>query len=115
MVQTFDPSSDLVETLRRGDPIPYLEEVLVERARMGMPPAAEVIALEIRGEQPEGVSEVLSGLPGISILGPLEIEEGRRWLLQGSLGETRRELRQLVSSWRGERTHVRVDSDPIDL
>jgi primosomal protein N' len=115
MVQTFEPKSALVETLRRGDPIPYLEDVLVERARMGMPPANEVIALEIRGEQPDGVSDTLSRLPDVSVIGPLQIDEGRRWLLQGSLGRARLELRPLVGHWRGERTHVRVDSDPIDL
>jgi len=115
MVQSFEPGSSLVETLRRGDPIPYLEDVLVDRARLGMPPAAEVIAVEIRGEQPEDVTEVLGRLPGTNVLGPLEIDEGRRWLLQGSLGQARIRLRDLVGGWRAENTHVRVDADPIDL
>lgn len=115
MVQTFEPGSPLVETLRRGDPIPYLEEVLVERARLGMPPAMEVIALEVRGEQPDGVSESLSRIPGVGVLGPLEIDDGRRWLLTGDGGEARVVLRGLLGQWRGERTHVRVDADPIDL
>lgn len=115
MVQTLEPESDLVETLRRGDPIPYLEDVLVDRARMGMPPATEVIALEIRGEQPDGVAKALAQLPQTEVLGPLEIDQGRRWLLQGHLGEARQRLRGLVGGWRGERTHVRVDADPIDL
>lgn len=115
MVQTFDPGSKLVEALRRGDPIPYLEDVLVERAKSGVPPSNEMIAVEIRGEQPLGVDEDLAGLSGTEVIGPLDIERGRRWLLEGDLGKTRIELRRLVGDWRGSETAVRIDADPIDL
>jgi primosomal protein N' len=115
MVQTFDPGSSLVETLRRGDPIPYLENVLVERAKGGVPPSIEMIAVEIRGEQPLRVDEELRVLSDVAVMGPLDIERGRRWLLEGDLGKARTELRRLIGRWRSSETVVRVDADPIDL
>ncbi len=115
MVQTFDPGSDLVETLRRGDPIPYLERVLVERGKTGVPPSTEMLAVEIRGEQPIGVEEELARLAGVGVIGPLEIERGTRWLLEGDLRRARLQLRELAGHWRSSTTAVRLDADPIDL
>ena len=37
MAQTSMPDAPLVTALRRGDPVPYLEGLLVERARLGCP------------------------------------------------------------------------------
>lgn len=115
MVQTSYPDSDLMQALRRGDPIPYLENVLVDRGKEGMPPAVEMIALELRGEIPEGVDEELDALPAASVLGPAPAEDGTRWLLTGDLGAARLRLRGLVGRWREEGAKVRVDADPIDL
>ena len=115
MIQTFDPKSALVDTLRRGDPMPYLERILVERARTGVPPSTEMVAVEIRGEQPPAVAADLASLSGASVIGPLEIEGGTRWLLDGDLRKARVELREMVGRWRGSDTAVRVDADPIDL
>ena len=115
MIQTEDPGSDLVETLRRGDPIPYLERVLVERARSGLPPSSEMIAVELRGELPAGPDAQLAAMTGIAIVGPLVVEDGVRWLLQGDLAEVRSELPRIVSKWREGGTTVRIDADPIDL
>jgi primosomal protein N' (replication factor Y) len=115
MIQTAHPSSELVATLTRGDPIPYLEKVLVERARDGLPPATEMLAVEIREHIPEGVEEELASLGGVSLLGPLEIEQGLRWLLAGDLGKARLALRGLVGRWREAGATVRIDADPIDL
>lgn len=115
MIQTFDPSSTLVETLRRGDPLPYLENVLVDRAKAGLPPATEAIAVEVRGTVPSQIGEDLRKLKDAEVLGPLSIEDGMRWLLQGDLRSARLALRRLVAGWRGEQTHVRIDADPIDL
>ena len=115
MVQTSDPGADLAETLRRGDPMPYLERELVERARVGAPPSTEMLVVEIRGRRPPGVNEALEALPGADVMGPLEIDRGLRWLLQGDLGPARVALRELVGRWRGAETAVRVDADPIDL
>lgn len=115
MLQTIRPDSLLITTLRRGDPIPYLERVLVERAREGLPPASEMIAVEIRGEVPEDASAQLNSLEGVVVMGPIEIAEGKRWLLTGKLGEARLQLRKLVGRWRDRGATVRVDADPIDI
>jgi primosomal protein N' (replication factor Y) len=115
MVQTSHPGSDLVQALRRGDPIPYLEKVLAMRAEEGMPPSTEMIAVELRGKIPEGVDADLDSLSDAGVLGPVPVDEGKRWLLTGDLRAARRELRGLVGRWREEGATVRVDADPIDL
>lgn len=115
MLQTTRPESLLVSTMRRGDPIPYLERVLVVRAREGAPPAAEVIAVEIRGQVPDDAGSELASLPEVTIMGPMIVEDGRRWLLTGELGEARIHLRRMVGRWRDGGATVRVDADPIDV
>lgn len=115
MLQTARPESLLITTMRRGDPIPYLERVLVERAREGAPPAAELIAVEIRGEVPGEAASELASLPDVTIMGPMSIDSGQRWLLTGKLGKARLELRRMVGRWRDGGATVRVDVDPIDV
>lgn len=115
MVQTAHPGSDLITTLTRGDPIPYLEKVLVERARDGLPPAVEMMAIELREHIPPGVSEELGGLEDATLLGPVEIEGGQRWLLAGRLGKARLALRPKVGRWREAGATVRIDADPIEI
>ena len=115
MVQTREPGSDLIQTLRRGDPVPYLERVLVERARADVPPSTSMLAVELRGLVPDDVPASLTAISDVSVLGPLDIDDGKRWLLQGELRQARRELRALVGRWRDKGATVRIDSDPIDL
>lgn len=115
MAQVMDPSLPLVGTLRRGDPIPYLEKVLVERGRAGVPPSTEMIAVEIRDHVPEEAEKSIRDLPDTEVLGPLELDNGRRWLLEGDLAKARIELRHLVGRWRDAGATVRIDADPIDL
>ena len=115
MVQTFDVDSLLVQALRKGDPIPYLERVLVERAKNGVPPSTDMIAVEVRGELPDGLDVDLRELPGAAVLGPIEIEKGKRWLLEGDLAKARPGLRQLAKKWRDMGGTVRIDADPIDF
>jgi primosomal protein N' (replication factor Y) len=116
MLQTSHPDSPLVTTMRRGDPIPYLERVLVGRAREGVPPSTEMIALEVRGEVPDSVTEDMAALGSeATVLGPMHVDEGLRWLLTGKLGKTRLELRKSVGRWRDKGATVRVDVDPIDV
>lgn len=116
IVQTSLPDSDLVTALRRGDPIPYLEAKLLERAHLGLPPASEIIAVELRGEGStiEADTEIRSLRAG-TVLGPAVMPERNRWLLQGALGQVRLGLRPLVQGWRERGWAVRIDSDPIDL
>lgn len=115
MLQTSRPGSLLVTTMRRGDPIPYLERVLVERAREGSPPAIDMIAIEVRGEIPQNVDTELASLEGAAVMGPMTLERGKRWLMVGKLGKARLQLRTIVGRWRDSGATVRVDVDPIDV
>jgi primosomal protein N' len=114
ILQTARPDSLLVTTMRRGDPMPYLERVLVERAREGVPPSVEMVAIEIRETQPDSVDSDLSELDA-DVMGPVPIENGRRWLITGDLGAVRPRLREMVGRWRDNGATVRVDVDPIDI
>jgi primosomal protein N' len=115
LVQTDDPRSDLIDALRRGDPIPYLEKVLVDRAREGFPPASEMLAIEVRGRPPQGLESDISELGAKQILGPMTIPDGRRWLLSGDLARARVGLRSVIGAWREKGATVRIDADPIDM
>ncbi len=115
MLQTSHPESDLITTLKRGDPIPYLERVLAERARVGAPPSAELIAVEVRGGDEVDLAEILESGSGYDLLGPLGVDGGLRWLIQGDLTRVRRDLRNAVGRLRESGVTVRVDADPIDL
>jgi primosomal protein N' len=115
MAQVMDPTSMIVETLRRGDPIPYLERVLAERARAGLPPSTEMLAIEIRDRVPGDADATVRGLSGVEIMGPLALENGKRWLVEGRLTTARSELREIVARWRESGATVRIDADPIDL
>ncbi len=115
MAQVMDVTLPIVKTLKRGDPIPYLEQVLVERGRAHAPPSTEMIAIEIRESVPADAGDALVALPEIEVLGPLALDNGLRWLIQGRLDKARAELRDLVGRWREGGATVRVDADPIDI
>jgi primosomal protein N' (replication factor Y) len=116
MAQTSLPDAPLVTALRRGDPMAFLESLLAERARLGLPPATEMLAIEVRGaEGPERFDDDLKGLSPPSLLGPAPSSQGWRWLLQGPLGSVRPLLRPVVQKWRESGATVRIDADPIDL
>jgi hypothetical protein len=74
-----------------------------------------MLAVELRGLVPDDVAASLTAIADVSVLGPLDIDDGKRWLLQGELRQARRELRVLVGRWRDKGATVRIDSDPIDL
>jgi primosomal protein N' len=116
MVQTSMPDSSLSAALRRGDSIPYLENLLVERARQGLPPASEMLVLEIRGGLASDLGDqVKASLAGVEVIGPAEVDGGLRWLLTGDLSSVRVQLRGQVQHWRDSGLTVRIDADPIDL
>lgn len=116
MLQTTHPDSSLVTALRRGQPIPYLEHVLVERAREGSPPSSDMITVELRGEIPDEPGEALADLgPEVVVLGPMVTEGAMRWLLTGNLDKTRQQLRKIAGRWRDRGVTVRIDVDPIDV
>jgi primosomal protein N' len=116
MAQTSLPDAALLTALRRGDPVPYQEEVLAERVRHGFPPATEMLAIEVRGAGDSGrIEGDLHALEGAMVLGPASTAHGRRWLLQGDLRSARVALRPMVQGWRESGATVRLDADPIDL
>jgi primosomal protein N' len=116
MVQTSMPEADLFAALRRAEPLPYLEGILAQRAKEGMPPSSEIVAVEIRGGDPSAETQAeLGRLEGATVLGPADSDRGKRWLLTGSLSKTRPGLRSLVQRWRESGLTVRIDADPIDL
>ena len=116
MVQTSLPDSDLVTTLKRGNPMPYLEALLLERAQMGLPPASEIIAVELRGDGSTVEADTeIRALGAETVLGPAVMPDRSRWLLQGALASVRLGLRPMVQAWRERGWTVRIDSDPIDL
>jgi primosomal protein N' (replication factor Y) len=116
IAQTSLPDAPLITALRRGDPVPFLEGLLVERARLGLPPASEMLAIEVRGkDDPAGFDEDIRALEPPTVLGPARVAQGWRWLLQGPLGPLKLALRPLIQRWRESGATVRVDVDPIDL
>jgi primosomal protein N' len=115
ILQTSNPGSDLVAALRRGEPIPYLESILVERAREGLPPATELLAFEVKGHDSTEVTAQLEEMAPGMVMGPIPAGDRSRWLLQGDLGGVKTEMRRFVQRLRDSGATVRVDADPIDL
>ncbi len=115
LVQTMHPDSALVVVLRRGNPVPFMERVLVERAREAVPPAVEFLLIELRGHEVPEVGLQLDASDAVDVLGPLPIDGGVRWLVTGRVDKVRPQLRTLVRQWRDAGLTVRVDADPIDL
>ena len=115
ILQTSAPGSELIAALRRGDPVPYLESVLADRARNGFPPVTEMVAIEVRNDQADLAPSLLEEVAGSTILGSVTSDIGTRWLIQGDLRSVKSELRSAVQKMRDANVTVRVDVDPIDL
>lgn len=117
MVQTSQPGHAVLDTLRRGEPIAFLRELVRERHEQGFPPGGELIVLEI-SEAPEWATERVAAAvvaPAMA-LGPVEVFGRLRWLIQGSdLNPTRQSLKPVVQELRDANARVRVDVDPLDL
>jgi len=115
LVQTAMPRHPAVVALRRGDPLPFLHAELEERRRTGMPPAGELLAVEVDGgDDVDGKLRTLVGGDG-EVLGPATVGERARWLVRGAeLDAVRLRLRAFVGTLRDAGVTVRVDVDPID-
>ena len=117
LVQTSQPDHPLIVAVRRGDPLGYLDHEMSERRRLGYPPAADLLVVEIRGEVgrvDEDLREAAD--PDVAILGPAVTFDAHRWLIQGpGLGGYKLALRPLVQRWRDSGSTVRIDVDPLDL
>jgi primosomal protein N' (replication factor Y) len=117
MLQTSMPDHPVVSALKSGDPVPYLEEELESRRDLGLPPAGEVIVLEVSGgsKDPRAVLQQSIG-DSATMFGPAERGGKLRWLIQGrDLSRTRQLMRGAVGRLREGGATVRVDVDPLDL
>ena len=117
LIQTSQPNHRALAALQAGRPLQYLEGLLEERERDLLPPASELLAIEVTGGA-EAPAVDLAGLSvdGVQVHGPEEGGGRSRWFLQGpSLHETRVRLRAMVQRWRDSGLKVRIDADPIDL
>lgn len=117
LVQTMDPDQRVLVALRRGEPDALIQTIVAERIGGGLPPASELIAVELAGDHDAVDAELRSATGDDAVvLGPAMVGERHRWLVQGSdLGKVRTRLRGSVQSWRDRGFRVRVDADPIDL
>jgi primosomal protein N' (replication factor Y) (superfamily II helicase) len=117
MVQTSQPDHPLIVAMRRGDPLAYLEHEMSERRRLGYPPAADLLVVEIRGEVGRVDEDLREAADAdVDIMGPAVTFDAHRWLIQGpGLGGYKLALRPLVQRWRDSGSTVRIDVDPLDL
>lgn len=118
IVQTHEPGHPVVKALRDGDPTTFLHAEVAARSAFGYPPSGELLVLETRGpHDPESTDHELRLLAAAAlVMGPAEIRDGRRWLVQGPrLDEVKAAMRPLLQRLRDSGITVRVDADPIDL
>ncbi|NOX24105.1 MAG: hypothetical protein GXP36_13590 [Actinobacteria bacterium] len=118
LIQTNQPKDRVIVALRSGRPVPLLSDIHNEREAAGFPPFGEVIIIKTSATSPdvEKQLQVLGEKSGATVLGPVPVADGHRWLVQGrDLHKFRLGLRSVVGVWRESGVKVRVDVDPIDL
>lgn len=117
IVQTAQPAMAVLRALRSGDPLPFLRQELEERRKLLLPPAGDVLIVEVTPDSETAGSLLRSAMDdGVALLGPVVRKETARWLVQGrDLAETKQRLRAVVQSLRDAGCKVRVDVDPMDL
>lgn len=117
LVQTSRPDHPVYEAMRSGSPLPFLDLDLDARRADMFPPIGELIAIEVTNALPS-THEDLAGVTAndATLLGPAEVGDRQRWLIQGKdLRRVRVALRGVVHGWREGKAKVRIDVDPIDL
>ena len=116
LIQTSAPDHAMFAALRKGDPVPFVREESERRAALGFPPGGEILVVEATGAPDRGTDLAAEIGHRASVLGPAELGDSLRWLIQGrDLTATRVVLRAVVGRWRESGARVRVDADPIDL
>jgi primosomal protein N' (replication factor Y) len=117
MVQTSQPQHPVIASLRRGDPIEFLESELEKREEMGFPPAGELIVIEVRNGGADSDTLIKAAVGNdATVYGPAPAPRGSRWLIQGDrLSPVRTRLRPAVQRLRDSGAAVRIDADPLDL
>jgi len=117
IVQTGQPEHPVIGALRSGDPLPFLEGELTIRKEFGLPPAGEVIVVEVTGGTRDATTTLRQAVEAeATLLGPAERAGKLRWLIQGrDLSNARSLLRSAVQTLRDGGAAVRLDVDPLDL
>jgi primosomal protein N' len=117
IVQTSRPDHAVYEALRNGSALGFLADELRVRGVDRFPPIGELIAIEVQNAPAAAAADLLALTSGdATLLGPAELGDRQRWLIQGAdLQRIRVALRGVVQSWREGKARVRVDADPIDL
>jgi primosomal protein N' len=117
LIQTAQPGHRAFAALRHGHPLDFLQELNSERERDHLPPAADLLVIEVAGDATERHAELdVLESDQVQIHGPEEGGGRTRWFVQGDeLHLIRVQLRNIVRRWRDAGLKVRIDADPIDL
>jgi len=117
IIQSNQPGHRVLDALRQGRAGDLLTAIATERAADELPPAVELIALEIRGDTAAIAGEVEDVVAGAAeVHGPETVGERTRWFIQSrSLHGVRVRMRRAVQRWRDAGLKVRIDADPVDL
>lgn len=116
LVQTIQPDHPVMDALRAGRPMGFVEGELAERAATGFPPVGALLALETDAPVESADSALRTAGVGATVLGPAPFGSGHRWLFQGdNLDAVKLRLRTVVQTMRDGGSRVRVDADPVDL
>jgi primosomal protein N' len=116
LVQTGLPDHPVMGALRAGRPLAFVEGELAVRAKSLLPPIGELIAFVTNAPIDETAAALGAASAGASMIGPAELGDSQRWLIQGTdLRTVRVRLREVVQNLRNEGWRVRVDADPVDL
>jgi primosomal protein N' len=116
VIQTAEVEQPVLETLVRGRAQDFLLTELGLRRRFGFPPTGSLIAIETDRVVDVGTLLVDSVSPHATVLGPAQVGDRLRWLIQGDdLDSARLALRPVLNTLRAKGARVRVDVDPIDL
>ncbi len=118
VLQTNQPGDRVIVALRSGRPVPLLREILDERRDSGFPPSGAVVIIKMSSTSTAIESEllVLGERSDATVLGPVPVHDGHRWLIQGpDLHRFTLALRGVVGGWRDSGVKVRIDVDPVDL
>lgn len=116
LVQTTQPEHPVMNVLRAGRPMGFIEDELAERSAIGFPPVGALLALETDAPVESADPALRAAGAEATVLGPAPFGSGHRWLFQGdNLDAVKLRLRTVVQTMRDGGSRVRVDADPVDL
>ena len=114
MLQTADLRHPVYRALATADPSSFLKEELALRRNLSLPPAGEVMVVEVEGTEDETILEDV--MEGAIIFGPGRSGNRLRWIVQSDdLTNVKGLLRERITLLRRRRLKVRVDVDPREF